>query len=520
MTQSILISDEVRRYVQELRSWRERRGITQKELAEAMAYDPSRVSHIENRRQVPTEEFTQQAEAVLQTGGALWDCWEEVAALKLGLPLRPPERDLRTVEFVAWLARHSSLAFRELYTAVNGLVARLESQPPSIRYALEHQRSLVGRDQLADALIAYYSGLDRGRFYSARLAGTGVHTSILTQPAWIDTAVVLGTDAERFRFVPPDPAGSPPHLSDTEVNTALNRLASVELNGTVMINNPLYRLLEVELGGGELSAAVTTVDFAYHALSTELMERELLDAIADGLSVSPGSLPLRDTLLPDTRAAFNLRERACVGGPVALLAIARSPHPGTRDYVLLVQERSSTVLNAVGQLGLIPKAFHQPTGEPRHEVQISHTLQREFEEELLGRTDLEQFVTGSGRSVDPFHSHHLTEPMTWLLDNPQSYRVECTGFGFNMVTSNYEFSSLIMIHDEDWWNRFGGMIQTNWEAAHVHRYSSLDSAGVTRLIEDPRWGNESLFALLQGIRRLTDIGDPKRVSLPAVDVWA
>ena len=143
-------------YARELREWRERRGMTKKALADAMAYDPSRVSHVEGGRQPPTEEFTRQAEATLQTGGALWARWEAIAASRFGLTSRPVERDLRTAPFIAWLADHSDASFQSLYSAVNTGVARLEAEPPSLRHSRDHSRRLVSRDQLAHTIARYY----------------------------------------------------------------------------------------------------------------------------------------------------------------------------------------------------------------------------------------------------------------------------------------------------------------------------------------------------------------------------
>jgi hypothetical protein len=305
-------------------------------------------------------------------------------------------------------------------------------------------------------------------------------------------------------------------LTGGAIAAATARLASAEVDGTVMVNNPLYRLLDVELTSRGLAATVTTVDFAQHAMTTELMEGELIDAV----NVTGRQLPLREAFLPDVRSAFDLDNRACVGGAAALLAIARgSQHGGRRDYVLLTQERSKSVLNTAGKVAVIPKAFHQPTGEPADEAPISVTLRREFEEELLGREDLEQLGrSGAHPQVDPLHAHHLTPPMAWLLNQgADRYRVECTGLGFNLVTSNYEFSCLIVVEDEAWWDRFGHLVEANWEAERVHRHSSLDTAGIEALVTDPRWGNESLFTLVQGLQRLAEIGDPQRVALPTVD---
>jgi hypothetical protein len=45
-------------------------------------------------------------------------------------------------------------------------------------------------------------------------------------------------------------------------------------------------------------------------------------------------------------------------------------------------------------------------------------------------------------------------------------------------------------------------------------YSGLDRELLSELIADERWSKEGLFALLQGIRRLGELGG-KRVNLPA-----
>jgi len=114
------------------------------------------------------------------------------------------------------------------------------------------------------------------------------------------------------------------------------------------------------------------------------------------------------------------------------------------------------------------------------------------------------------------HAQQLTEAMAWLLDRPDAFRVECTGFGFNLVTGNYEFAGLVVVEDEGWWDRFGHLVESNWEAERVNRDSTLDTARLEALVEDPRWGNESLFCLLQGLRRLREVGEANRVAAPTI----
>src|SRR3954451_11379025 len=59
-------------FVAELVRWRVDRGMSKKQLAAAMGFDPSYVSHVEARRHRPTEDFARRAEAVLHAGGGIW----------------------------------------------------------------------------------------------------------------------------------------------------------------------------------------------------------------------------------------------------------------------------------------------------------------------------------------------------------------------------------------------------------------------------------------------------------------
>jgi hypothetical protein len=138
-----------------------------------------------------------------------------------------------------------------------------------------------------------------------------------------------------------------------------------------------------------------------------------------------------------------------------------------------------------------------------------------MEEELFGRDDVDNTVADQ-RSVDPMHPSRLSEPMRWLSETPHAMRTECTGFGLNLVSGNYEFASLIVIDDEEFWAQHGGQVEANWESSTLRRYSSLDNSLLTELIGDVAWSNEGLFALLQGLRRLSQIGG-HRVDLPTIE---
>jgi hypothetical protein len=190
----------------------------------------------------------------------------------------------------------------------------------------------------------------------------------------------------------------------------------------------------------------------------DLLEGELADTVAAGRPARPGSLPLRDRYLPHLDAVTDVGHRLCSGGALALCAIARPPglYRDRPDYMLLVQERSASVINAARQLAVIPKGFHQPVADYRNDAKISATLLREMEEELFGRTDIDS-TFGDQHAADPMHPARLSGPMRWLLtEEPGALRMECTGFGLNLVSGNYEFACLVVIDSGEFWTRFGG----------------------------------------------------------------
>src|SRR5262249_7197928 len=150
------------------------------------------------------------------------------------------ERELRVADFIAWLADHSDMSLLSLYPAVNTLVAQLESEPPSRRYARDHARGQVSRAQLAQAVVDYYGhpAPSDGMFYRARVGDEQIQLSVLTRPEWL-RPVDLTTDDAVFAYVPPRPSWST-HVDGHGVSVALDRLAVAEVKGTVMFNNPLY----------------------------------------------------------------------------------------------------------------------------------------------------------------------------------------------------------------------------------------------------------------------------------------
>jgi hypothetical protein len=401
--------------------------------------------------------------------------------------------------------------------SLNRVAAMIGDLDEETFYNRRSRRSGVHRSDLAEAVRSYYqlSASAEHGFYAPRLNGQSYPTSILTSPTWLNLNSGLSPARENF-YLGAEGTASVPPVDGGTANQALTRLAETLIFGTRLVNAPTYRLLGVDVSPGRLSGRLGVVDFVEYALTFDLLESELSEAVADGLAAR-GSLPLRDRYLPNAGALTDVGSRLCVGGPVTLTAIARN-RGGRHDYVLLVQERSGQVLNAARRLAVIPKAFHQPIIDVDEESNLAMTIEREMEEELFGRPEVD--LEGKGqRRADPMRPDRLSEPMRWLADRRRddAWRMECTAFGINAISGNFECASLIVIQDESFWELYGGYIEANWEVEGLQRYSTLAAGTIESLMADSRWSNEGLFSFIQGIRRLAEL-DKERVALPEIEV--
>lgn len=428
-------------------------------------------------------------------------------------------RVLRSAGFVTWLAERSGTDLESVYAFVAETAEQLAALPVATRAAHDHARAALPRSTVAAAVQRYYDS-PAEHFYKARVAGASstedlaISLSVLTEPRWIGLGVPLDAEHERPQLTR-DPDASAIRMTPPVFLAAVNRLAAVEVGDSVLVDNPLYRLLELDINAQHVEPTFGLTTFAAYALTTDLMETELVNSLVDHPDRALSELPVRDEYLPTIQSATAFAQRICAGGPACLLSIARAEED---DYLLIVQQRSRRVLNATGRLAVLPKAFHQPLSASEvHDRALSATLNRELEEELLGRVELDQISPEARRRLAPGHSSTRSEPMRWFDDHPNAYLLQCTGFGINMLSGNYEVACLAIIDDPSWWTAYGGTLQTNWEVDQSLSYSTRDPDALLRLIADPRWSDEGLFALLEGLRCLHR-HCPEKVHLPSIEV--
>jgi hypothetical protein len=194
----------------------------------------------------------------------------------------------------------------ELAAALDWLDERAEWQPGTSRSKVRARlaelelgrlldvgvrRARVGRTAVTRALVDYYG--DNG-LYRAVVADAEIVTSVISRAGWLDLACPLEGDDDRLVFA--EPSGDLDPLSDAEASAAVSRLAESVKLGVRLANLPLYRLWSVDLGRQQVQGRVGVVPFVEYALTADLLERELVDAVASGYGVR--RMPLRDKHLP------------------------------------------------------------------------------------------------------------------------------------------------------------------------------------------------------------------------------
>jgi hypothetical protein len=425
-------------------------------------------------------------------------------------PLRSLTTETR--DAMDWLDDRANLTDGESERAVGAAFRRMN---PRVMRSLVRRRSKIGRSQLAAAIgVLYDMPTPNLALYNASVDNEPLQTTMLVKPSWLCSGIPLERRQDQFEVI--EAAAGKPAFDAVMHAAAAERIAEIVASGTRFFDAPLYSLRDVAISPRAISGKFAMSSFREYALTTDLITTELVDALADRSDPAWEALPLRRRYLPNIETATDLGNRAPGGGILALFAAAR-PADGSgqpADYLLLVQERSRQVVNANGQLAVIPKAFHQPMANFAGDAHLSATLIRELEEELFGRQELE---FGAQGVADPIHLTRLSEPMRWLMNrrNAATWQMDCTGFGLNLLTGNYEFSVLTVVHDEQWWATFGGQVVANWEASHVQQYSSADPEALRRLVRDDRWSNEGLFSLLRGLQRLAELS-PDRTNIPEI----
>jgi len=375
---------------------------------------------------------------------------------------------------------------------------------------------------LTDLLTKYYSAQELKRAglspYRLVVGKTKVSTTIATKNEWSGVSIELGANSSSETC---ELAHDVPEIEPPDPKAVVDALHDISTLGICVWDAPIYRLVHADVTGDALSVRFALDRFLSHRFTTGSLFVESAQALIDtnfdikkALSLKAEKLSRREKLLPTGRSLLRFDNRVCAGGVATVFALAREK---PMDFVIPLQKRSMSVSGAPGMRSVIPKAFHQPMVDSAAETRLSHTVYRELFEELFSGGETERKV----RRLKHDWFLEECEPLKWLVDNESekdSFELVCTSFGIDLVYGNYEFAILLCIQNPEYWNIFGHLLVTNWEASEVDTLlvSTADSDLLSGIISKRDWTGDSLVSFVEGLKQLKKL-DPKRVNLPDME---
>ncbi|MGB5756848.1 MAG: helix-turn-helix transcriptional regulator, partial [Acidimicrobiales bacterium] len=132
----------------------ERRGLTHEALAERVGVDVGTVGRwVRGEQQIRSRNLAKVADAL---DVELYELRSAAPQPTAAPGTGHSGRDLRTVDFVTWLADNSDEDFADLYQAVADRADQIEARPTASRHSKSYTRAKVSRQDLTDAVADYY----------------------------------------------------------------------------------------------------------------------------------------------------------------------------------------------------------------------------------------------------------------------------------------------------------------------------------------------------------------------------
>lgn len=211
-------------------------------------------------------------------------------------------------------------------------------------------------------------------------------------------------------------------------------LHSLQNSGRTLFNGLTYTLKRLRTNPLRLDAGL---GYYFDMIATcSALESELLDVIDKGMV----RLPMRTQYHREFDAQQALQSgkgRGAVIGGVMLIVFNDG-----EGYKALMSQRTAHHATRPNALHLLPAFIFQPMDETRIQADwtFKHHLYREYLEELVGMAE-----------GDAEMARHPALLDLQAMEADGRASIQLTGVSFNLLTLRPEISTVLVIHDETWW---------------------------------------------------------------------
>ncbi|RLA41299.1 MAG: hypothetical protein DRR42_24820, partial [Gammaproteobacteria bacterium] len=265
-----------------------------------------------------------------------------------------------------------------------------------------------------------------------------------------------------------------PNWEESKFVQLRNRLSSRSID-----DKTLFGLKSIVDNGNGIRITGSLTTYGSALATQDAIEWELLTAFADQIMTNGMDAPFADI-----RHSLDKREtieERCSGnmfdGSLEHMGLAISTTVVfSRDngrHGVMFGRRSADTAAHPSLFHVIPAGMFQPElGEPRNEWNVLHNVLKEYGEEL--------YNNAIDRSASDWkYFYRDWHGVAWLLEGLELGHCEfqITGLVLNMLNLRPEICSLLLVRNEDWWNR-KPTIKTNWE--YANKQDIVDEIGMAR----------------------------------------
>lgn len=228
-------------------------------------------------------------------------------------------------------------------------------------------------------------------------------------------------------------------------------VASLQAQGKRLYDGVTFRFEHINQDSLQVHAQLGS--YFDHLTTCMMLEDEL---------VGQNTFPYRDKLheiVPPAELMVNGQGRSVALGVGTLIVFRHQDG----SYKLIVTQRSADTAHKGGALHVAPAFIFQPSSKkyPPQEWGLTYQIQREYVEELF---DVEEMETGNAN----FAQSAPAQAFAKMLRDGRA-TIHLTGMVLNLLTTQVAFCTLIVIHNEKWFEQIHG--NGGWEMSNLYTAS-------------------------------------------------